>query len=109
VHPDLVVLVFSLVLPVFLAGIRASQPAMLLPMLVVLGLGYGLYFWKRAAAIAKFERQRHAYEASGARVRRGLERWMQLYYCAADDVVFEAGRPTAASADLIAGYLFREE
>lgn len=108
VHPDLVVLVFSLVLPIFLAGIRSNQPVMFVPVVAILVLCYLFYFWKRGAAIAKFERQRAIRQASGERVKRGVERWMRLYYCAEDDAVFEAGSQASAPADLIAGYLLRE-
>jgi hypothetical protein len=68
-HPDLVVVVFSAILPVFLIGIRSSQPVMLYPVAALLALGYGLYFWKRGPAIAKFERQ--AAEDPRSRGHRG--------------------------------------
>ena len=106
IHPDLVVLTFSLTVPIFIYGIISSQPVMLLPMLLLLVLSYGLYFWKRAATVAKFERQRLAQQASADRIKRGIEIWMKLYYCAREDIVFELGKDRYAPADQMNGYLF---
>lgn len=108
IHPDQMVLVFTLVLPFFLARIASDQPGMLLPMLGLLAVAYAAYFWKRRLLIEKFERQQTAQKASAERVTRGIERWMRLYYCFEDDAVFESGSRQSAPADMIAGYLLRE-
>ena len=106
-HPDLVVLVFSLIAPVFLYGILTSQPGVLLPALAILAGFYGLYFLKRKQLIAKFERQQTARNAADERVKRGIERWMKLYYCIRDDGVFERGSGELVPVDQMAGYLLR--
>jgi len=61
-HPDLIVITFSLVFPIFIYGIWTSQPPTLLPVLIFLAAVYGLYFWKRKAIVTRFEiaRQRSA-------------------------------------------------
>ena len=90
-HPDLIVITFSLVIPVFLFGIYNSQIATLAPVLVFLALMYGVYLWKRKAIILRFETRQSAQHAADERVRQGIEGWMKLYYCADDDIVFAPG------------------
>ena len=108
IHPDMVLAALSLIAPVFLFGILTSQQAMFLPVLAILAVFYGLYFWKRKTMIARFEGQQASRQAADERVKRGIERWMKLYYCARDDGVFEPGGDELIPADLIAGYLYRE-
>lgn len=108
IHPDMVVIVFSLVAPLFLYGILTSQPGMFLPVLAILAVFYGLYFWKRKEVIARFDRQQESHQATERRTKRGIERWMRLYYCLRDDGVFESGAKEMTPADQIAGYLFEE-
>ena len=108
IHPDLVVLAFSLIAPVFLYGILTSQPSSLLLVLPLLAGFYAFYFLKRRGLIAKFQAQQDARQTAQARVERGLKRWMNLYYCARDDGVFEPGAAALTPADQIAGYLLKE-
>jgi len=108
VHPDLVVLALTLITPIFLSGIITSQAGMLLPVLAMLAGFYGFYFWKRKSMIAKFESQQRTRQEAEARIKRGIDRWMGLYYCAQDDGVFKPGEKELTPADLIAGYLFRD-
>ena len=58
--------------------------------------------------VAKFQAQQDARQAAKARVQRGLQRWMNLYYCARDDGVFEPRATSLTPADQIAGYLRKE-
>jgi hypothetical protein len=67
-HPDLVVLTFSLILPVFIYGIYISQKAK-------------------------------------QRAERRISRWMKLYYCAREDIVFQPGTGKFVPADQMPGYL----
>lgn len=102
-HPDMVVLTFSLVAPVFLYGILSSQSGMLPLALAILIGFYGFYFWKRRAMIARYEREKKSRQVVRQRVRLGIERWMTLYYCAQDDLVFEPKANLSLPADQIAG------
>ena len=106
-HPDLIVITFSLILPIFIFGIVTSQPQVLLPVLGLLALMYGLYFWKRKAIVARFENRQFAQRTADERVRQGIERWMKLYYCASDDGVFIPGSDELISADQMNDYLMR--
>lgn len=108
IHPDTVVIGFSLIGPIFLYGILTSQTAMFLPVLALLAALYGLYFWKRKPLIAKFESQQASRQAADERVKRGIARWMKLYYCARDDGVFLPGGDELIPADQMAGYLYRK-
>jgi hypothetical protein len=107
-HPDLVVLTFSLILPVFIYGIYTSQKNTFLPALVLLLGFYALYFWKRKALIAKFEIQRNASLAAARRAEQSIGRWMKLYYCAREDIVFQPGSGKYVPADQMPGYLYGE-
>jgi hypothetical protein len=104
----MMVFAFSLAAPIFIYGIMTSQPGSLwivLPMLVGF---YTFYFWKRKPMVAKFQAQQATQKSADARVQRGIRRWMNLYYCARDDGIFEPGSDAITPADQIAGYLFRE-
>lgn len=104
-HPDLVVLTFSLILPVFVYGIYTSQKSTFLPALVLLAGFYGVYFWKRKAMVARYESQLKANRESNQRVERSISRWMKLYYCAREDIVFQPGTGTYVPADQMPGYI----
>lgn len=108
IHPDLPVISFSLVAPIFLIGIYTSQPAMLLPVILILACAYALYFWQRKAIVAKFEQQQTARRAAEERVKKGIERWMKLYYCARDDGVFEASSRELTPTDQMPGLLLKD-
>lgn len=108
IHPDMMVATFSLAAPIFLYGILNSQPGELWIVLPVLAAFYAFYFWKRKELIAKFQSQQDAQRSAEARVQRGIQRWMKLYYCARDDGIFELGSAAITPADQINGYLFRD-
>ena len=108
IHPDMVVIALSLIAPVFLYGILTTQRSMFLPVLAILAVFYGFYFWKRKMMISRFEVQQASRLAADERVKHGIERWMKLYYCARDDGVFVPGSDELVPADLLAGYLYRD-
>lgn len=108
IHPDMVVVAFSLITPIFLYGIFNSQRVLLLPAVGVLLVFYGLYFWQRKKLIDRFEKEQAARQAAAGRIQRGIERWMRLYYCAREDGVFEPGSRQLTPVDQMMGYLFHE-
>jgi hypothetical protein len=107
VSPDLVVAVFSLIVPIFLAGIVSNQPGLFLPTLVILGLAYGIYFWQRKKIIQRFENRISKEKSEAERIEQGIAAWMKLYYCAQDDGVFEVGQGQLTPADQMMGYLLK--
>jgi hypothetical protein len=108
VHPDTVVILFSCVLPFFLVGILNQQRGMFIPILVVLVCAYGLYFYKRKAAIARFEQEKNNQLRDRVRIERAIGVWMKLYYCSSDDSVFIPGKPDFIPADQMIGYLINQ-
>jgi hypothetical protein len=106
-HPDMVLIVFSCVLPFFLLGILKQQPIMLVPVLLVLAALYGLYFFKRKAIIVKFERDQNNQRESQARIERGIQTWMKLYYCARDEGIFLPGKDELVPPEQMISYLMR--
>lgn len=107
-HPDMVVFTFSLILPVFFFGIYTSQRNLFLPALFLLVIFYGIYFWRRKSLVARFERQLKANREANQRVERGISRWMKLYYCARDDIVFQPGTGKYVPTDTMPGLLNQE-
>lgn len=107
IHPDMVVITFSLIVPIFLYGILTSQPGMTFPVVVLLATVYGIYFWKRRAIISKFTRQQQTRQAEAERIKQGIARWMKLYYCSRDDGVFEPGSKELVPADQIVTSILR--
>ncbi len=107
IHPDMVVIVFSLVAPIFLYGILSSQPGATVPVLAVLAVFYGLYFWQRRRILTRFEGQLAIRRAADERIRKGIQRWMKLYYCARDNGLFEPGSNQITPADQINGLLLQ--
>jgi hypothetical protein len=108
-HPDLMVLTFSLVIPIFLFGIFQDQSPMLLPALIVLGFFYVFYAWKRKSFVDKFELQLKKRQASQQQIRIGIDRWMKLYYCARDDGVFEPGAQQLVPSDDLMSFLMKND
>lgn len=108
ISPDMAVAVFSLVIPFLLFKINTSQPAALPVALVCLAVFYGAYFLMRKSLKARFERGLAEQKAKVERVKRGIGRWMKLYYCTQDDVVFEPGAERTVPADQMGGYLLEE-
>lgn len=107
IHPDLVVLVFSLISPIFLYRIAINQQVMLPWILLLMAVFYGFYFWKRKYLTARFDAQLQAQKAAEERVQNGIKRWMQLYYCARDEIVFNPLDSQSVQVDLINGYLLQ--
>lgn len=105
IHPDLAVLAFSLAAPIFLYGILTSQAVLFFPVLVILAGFYGVYLWQRKKMIARFESRRLAQQKEVDKVKRGIENWMQLFYCARDDGVFESDQDALVPADQMLSYL----
>lgn len=104
-HPDLVVLSFSLILPIFLLGVYSSQVKSLPPVLLFVLLAYSLYFWKRKLLIAKFNARLRDQREETQRVQYAIERWMKLYYCGRDKGLFLPGTDRLAPLDQLNLYL----
>lgn len=108
IHPDMVVIVFSLIAPFFIYQIATSQ-LNILPLTVLVLVGFYIFFFlQRKRLIAKFEAQKLAQKTAEERIQRGIKRWMQLYYCARDDIVFNPLDSEFVPIDLVNGYLMKD-
>jgi hypothetical protein len=101
IHPDLVLIAFSLFAPFFLYQILRNQPNSFLPIMLILAAFYALYFWKRKNILDKFEHQKMERHAQDERVKMAIQRWMRLYYCPQEDIIFEAGEADAVPVDQV--------
>ena len=88
--------------------IYRNQPATFLPALLALSAFYALYIWQRKNILKRFEMQKLERKQSEERVKLAIERWLRLYYCLEDDVVFAGGAGEPVPADLMPVYLFQE-
>ncbi len=107
IHPDLAVLAFSLIAPVFLYGIVTSQPGTLPAVLGLLVICYGLYFWQRRKLIDRFEADQARRKQDKLRTARAVERWMKLYYCANEELVFDPTSGESAPVDQMMGLVWQ--
>ncbi len=105
IHPDIVILFFTAVLPFFLAGVYTTQPGYFLPLVVLVAAGYGLYFLLRRRILLRFQAQLDLRQAEIQRIRNGIETWMQLYYCVRDQGVFLPKDETVTPLDQLSTYL----
>lgn len=106
-HPDLVVVFFSAIVPFFIAGIVRTQPGALLPTLVLLACAYGVYFALRKAILRKYNAAQEARREQAEQVKRGIESWMTLYYCARDNAVFQPWEKAVTPLDDMDEYLLK--
>lgn len=107
VQPELAMLAFSAILPIFLFGIWTSQRSLLLPVLGILAVFYGLFFWQRKRLVQRYQKDVAARLAADERVKKGIALWMKLYYCAEDEVVFEPGQGEPVNIDMLPGFLMQ--
>ncbi len=109
IHPDLVVVVFSLILPIFLLGIAKSQAALLFPILGFVVLVYLLYFFSRRRILKRFDQQQTERQANTEKIETAIKNWMSLYYCARDAVLFNPNNPRTVPIDEMNSILYPTE
>jgi len=105
-HPDQIVGAVFLISLFFLWQISTSQPGGLLPALGVWILGLALYVFNRKRLLARHAAQQADQKAQKLAVERAISRWMELYYCGKDDVIFIAGQDQSVLADEMNNFLF---
>jgi hypothetical protein len=109
VNPNFVILAFTLIAIFFLLQIYTTQPEMFIPMLILVSLfyvGYGLF---RKTIQKKYTKQiqdninlKHRYEAA-------IGKWMRLYYCARDNVVFDPQEDRSVPLNSMETYLLKQQ
>lgn len=108
VHPDLVILTFAMILPIFVWGIFTQQRMVLAPTIVVLMIFFGLYVWKRKDLVAKFIDEKEREKRIKRDAEGAVKRWMALYYCARDDLIFTPDSLEGVPCDEMDEYLQTE-
>lgn len=106
-HPDLVVVFFSAIVPFFIAGIVRSQPGALFPAVVLLACAYLAYFALRKTILRRYGLVEAKRREETEQVKRGIETWMMLYYCSRDNAIFQAWEKAVTPLDDIDSYLLK--
>lgn len=109
VHPDLIVGISAAVALFILYQILASQPGFFLPALIIFIVALAAYLFTRKSVLRKFNRIKAEDAGDRKNVERAIERWMQLYYCARDQTLFDTDRRTPIALKDMQAYLFRKE
>ncbi len=99
IHPDMLVGVFSVIAVFFLYQIFTLQTEALPVALGSAVVFYAFYFWQRKRLIAKHYALVQEQKDAQIRSERTVKRWMGLYYCVADDVVFTIAGHKPVPAD----------
>lgn len=99
IHPDLMVLVFTGLLPIFMVGIAGNQRGMLLPVLGIVVIFYLVYFWMRKRLIVRYQQQKQLLVEEKSQVEKAVGRWMKTFICMRDDVLFREGGSVWASME----------
>ena len=107
VHPDIIIVGFSIVIPFFLAGIFSAQTKFIIPAVFVLLGFYSLYFSQRSRMIARYEEKQAEIKFAAKRIENGIQTWMKLYYCRRDDGVFMPGKMELVQTEEMQSYLLR--
>lgn len=107
IHPDIIVIVFSCIIPFFLAGILRQQKSLFFPILALLICAYGFYLYKRKTIVAKYVHEQAVKREAQTRIERGIASWMRLYYCARDEGVFLPGKGELIPVDQMISYLLQ--
>jgi hypothetical protein len=108
IHPDLMVLVLTGMLPIFLDGIARSQRGMLLPVLAVVLVFYVFYFWMRKRLVGRYHQQKQSLLEEKGRVEKAVGRWMKAFYCGRDEVLFREGVNEWVPGDQIDQLIWKE-
>ena len=105
IHPDQMILSFSVMILLFVLIMLRNQPQLLLPVGGILILFYVLYLIRRPAVIQRFEREITSFTDEHRRVEAAVGVWMKLYYCGRDDGVFLPGEEELIPLDNMASFL----
>lgn len=107
IHPDQMVLSFSVMILLFVGLMLRSQPQLLWPVGGILILFYLLYLWRRPRIIERYEREVLSLNDNYRRTEAAVGVWMRLYYCGRDDGVFIPGENELVPLDEMGDFLYR--
>jgi hypothetical protein len=105
IHPDMAVIAFSLLAPLFIYRIWTTQPEQLPLILIVLAGFYGFYLWQRRGLVERYQKLVETRKQDEIRIHKAVGSWMKLYYCSQDDVIFDPDRGDYADPERLHGYI----
>jgi hypothetical protein len=106
VNPDLAVIFFSLLAIFLLYKIYISQRGAFFIALGFIALFYAAYFIGRKFIMKKFKQRQDADQAAKKQAEAAIGRWMKMYYCWDEGIVFLPGEKQAIPLDQIRAYLY---
>jgi hypothetical protein len=106
VNPDLAVVFFSLLALFLLFKIYISQRGAFFIALGFLALFYLVYFIGRKFIMRKFKQRQEADLLAKKQAETAIGRWMKMYYCWEEGIVFLPGEKQAVPLDQIRTYLY---
>jgi hypothetical protein len=106
VNPDLIVIVFSLLALFLLYKIYVSQPGVFFIALGFLALFYAAYFIGRKFIMRKFNQRQDADLTAKKQAEAAIGRWMKMYYCWEEGIVFLPGEKRVVPLDHIRPFLY---
>jgi ABC-type multidrug transport system fused ATPase/permease subunit len=87
--PDFIMFATLLLSIFMLYQIFTQQRKVFLPaLLIILGVTVG-YFLTRKKIVTKFQQKQNTDAKETGQVKEAIQRWMKLYYCAQDFIVFD--------------------
>jgi hypothetical protein len=105
IHPDQMILSFSVMILLFVLIMLRNQPRLLLPVGGILIVFYALYLFRRPALIRRYEGEIRSFNDERRSVEEAVGVWMKLYYCGRDDGVFLPGEEELIPLDNMASFL----
>jgi hypothetical protein len=106
VNPDLAVVFFSLLALFLLFKIYISQRGAFFIALGFLALFYLVYFIGRKFIMRKFKQRQEADLLAKKQAEAAIGRWMKMYYCWEEGIVFLPGEKQAVPLDQIRTYIY---
>lgn len=105
IHPDYVMFATLLLGLFMLYQIFIQQRSVFLPaLLVILGVT-AFYLLGRKKINARYMEKQRAKTKETRKIEEGIERWMNLYYCAADFAIFDRERRVCVPLQEMNNYL----
>ena len=107
IHPDLIVFVFTVIMFFFLYNIYAAQPGVVYPFLIILGAAFLGYFAFRKKLVSRYEADLAGSKTEYVSVEQAVARWMKLYYCATEGIVFDPETQSSVPLDEMKKFLMK--
>lgn len=104
-NPDIVMVALSAIMVVFLYNIYVSQTG-LFPVVLALAAAIVIGFvFMRPRLWLRYQAEQENLRITQDSVKEYVERWMQVYYCADDDCVFDPKREGSVPLDQVNFFL----